>query len=255
MEPLETLQDALERHRFESPSGSSTPSHELLPTTFQTHASTLINQKPTREVPGETWIGADETAGLPKMTAEEYHLEKAQAKEQRARKRSFWSRFGFKSRKDDVPAPKKPILRYPDSDVEDMAESLAAAPRFGRGPGILSNLLSLYDSATPGTLTPATGSYEDLPSTVSSRMGQGYGERLRRTMSSRSSLSGTEKPPHSTSRRAGLPFSDPRPASARNGAGVFGALVASAANLSGPAAPTSSSLAPSVKRPGYHLSR
>ncbi|KAI0086031.1 hypothetical protein BDY19DRAFT_375413 [Irpex rosettiformis] len=261
LEPLETLQDALERHRTLSPSGSSTPLHEMPPIAFETRAAALMDQKPTREVPGETWIGADETAGLPKMTREEYHEEKAQAAQQRQqqqqrKKRSFWSRLGFKSRSDDGTPPKKSISRYPDTDVEDMAEAPTPTPRFGRGPGILSNLLTLYDSATPGALTPATSSFEDLAS-AAGRIGHGYGGRLslKRTMSSMSSLSGTEKSPHSSSRRAGFPFHDPRPPSARNGAGVFGALVASTANLSGPAAPTSSSLAPSVKRPGYHLSR
>lgn len=221
------------------------------PIAFEAHAA-VTDQKPTREVPGEAFIGADETAGLPKITPEEYHEEKAQAQ---AKKRSFWSRLGFRSRSEDSPPPRKSLLQYPESDIEDSAEAFAAAPRFGRGPGILSNLLTLYDSATPGTLTPANGSYEDLAST-SGRMGHSYGGRLRRTMSSMSSLSNTDKQPHSASRRTtGFPFHDQRPSSARNGAGVFGALVASTANISGPAAPTSSSLAPSVKRPGYHLSR
>ena len=147
------------------------------------------------------------------------------------------------------------MLRYPDLDVEESAEAFAAAPRFRRGAGILSNLLALYESATPGTLTPANGTHEDLTSAAAGKIASGYGSRLKRTMSSMSSLSGTEKTPQSGARLTGFPFHDQRPSSARTGAGVFGALVASTANLSGPAAPTSSSLAPSVKRPGYHLSR
>ncbi|KAM0786574.1 hypothetical protein ACM66B_002030 [Microbotryomycetes sp. NB124-2] len=46
-----------------------------------------------------------------------------------------------------------------------------------------------------------------------------------------------------------------RPDAAKNGAGVFGGLVASTANLTGPAAPSPSSLAPQPDRPGFHLSR
>ncbi|ESK97089.1 pheromone-regulated membrane protein prm10 [Moniliophthora roreri MCA 2997] len=46
-----------------------------------------------------------------------------------------------------------------------------------------------------------------------------------------------------------------RPAQARNAGGVFGSLIASTGNISGVAAPTNSTLVPSVKRPGYHLSR
>ncbi|KIP04642.1 hypothetical protein PHLGIDRAFT_109285 [Phlebiopsis gigantea 11061_1 CR5-6] len=41
----------------------------------------------------------------------------------------------------------------------------------------------------------------------------------------------------------------------RKNPGVFGALVASTGNISGAAAPASSTLAPNLKRPGYHLSR
>ncbi|KAL1674247.1 hypothetical protein EV122DRAFT_221048 [Schizophyllum commune] len=43
--------------------------------------------------------------------------------------------------------------------------------------------------------------------------------------------------------------------SERAGGGVFANLIASTGNISGAAAPVPSSLAPSLKRPGYHLSR
>lgn len=46
-----------------------------------------------------------------------------------------------------------------------------------------------------------------------------------------------------------------RPVQARNGAGVFGSLIASTGNLSGMATPMHSQVQPNVKRPGYHLSR
>ena len=46
-----------------------------------------------------------------------------------------------------------------------------------------------------------------------------------------------------------------RPPAQRNGAGVFGALIASTGNIAGAAAPAASALAPDIKRPGYHLSR
>lgn len=251
------MHDALEKHRSQTPSEASTPQFEPS-NPFEAHAAAAasIDPKPTREIPGEAFIGANETAGLPQMTHEEYREEQTQAA-QEPQRRGFWSRFGFSSPdKKDSPPKKKSRLQDPDSDVEHTAEAFAAAPRFGRGTGILSNLLTLYDAAnTPGTLTPANGSYEDLASTASGRPGRSYGRRLMRTASSASSLSGTEKTPPSSSRRTGFPFHEARPATARSGAGVFGALVASTANLSGPAAPTSSSLAPSVKRPGYHLSR
>jgi hypothetical protein len=249
------LTDALERHQFSTPSDTGTPQTELPGMSFQARASTAaaIDQKATREVPGETWIGADETAGLPQMTPEEYHEEKAT--QQQPQKQSFWARFAFGSQEHKVHRRRKSRSQDSEVDVEHSAESFSAAPRFGRGSGILSSLLTLYDASnTPGTLTPANSSYEDLLSAAANKNGRYGRHHLPHAASSASSLSATEKPP-SISRRTGFPFHDTRPVSARSGAGVFGALVASTANLSGPAAPTSSSPAPSVKRPGYHLSR
>ena len=46
-----------------------------------------------------------------------------------------------------------------------------------------------------------------------------------------------------------------RPAAARSGAGVFGGLMLSTANIAGVATPAANTLAPIVNRPGYHLSR
>jgi hypothetical protein len=46
-----------------------------------------------------------------------------------------------------------------------------------------------------------------------------------------------------------------RPPAQRNGAGVFGALIASTGNIAGAAAPAANTVAPNLKRPGYHLSR
>ncbi|PCH39674.1 DUF1212-domain-containing protein, partial [Wolfiporia cocos MD-104 SS10] len=51
------------------------------------------------------------------------------------------------------------------------------------------------------------------------------------------------------------PWGESRPPQTRNAAGVFGPLIASTGNIAGAAAPQHSTLAPSVKRPGYHLSR
>ncbi|KAL0564685.1 pheromone-regulated protein prm10 [Marasmius crinis-equi] len=51
------------------------------------------------------------------------------------------------------------------------------------------------------------------------------------------------------------PFATSRPAKARGAGGVIGPLIASTGNIAGAAAPTNSRLAPTLKRPGYHLSR
>ncbi|WVO12578.1 hypothetical protein L204_100182 [Cryptococcus depauperatus] len=46
-----------------------------------------------------------------------------------------------------------------------------------------------------------------------------------------------------------------RPNAAKNGAGVFGALLQNTQNIAGAATPAASTLAPAAKRPGYQLSR
>ncbi|KAE9397500.1 DUF1212-domain-containing protein [Gymnopus androsaceus JB14] len=46
-----------------------------------------------------------------------------------------------------------------------------------------------------------------------------------------------------------------RPVQSRNAGGVFGSLIASTGNISGAAAPTPSTLAPNVDRPGFNLTR
>ncbi|KAJ3921590.1 hypothetical protein F5877DRAFT_35686 [Lentinula edodes] len=46
-----------------------------------------------------------------------------------------------------------------------------------------------------------------------------------------------------------------RPPQARNAGGVFGSLIASTGNITGAAAPTPSTLAPNVDRPGFNLTR
>jgi hypothetical protein len=53
-----------------------------------------------------------------------------------------------------------------------------------------------------------------------------------------------------------LHLQEPRPRRERNAAGVWGSLIASTTGtLVGATAPTHSTIAPDVKRPGYHLSR
>ncbi|KAI0030482.1 hypothetical protein K488DRAFT_54115, partial [Vararia minispora EC-137] len=48
---------------------------------------------------------------------------------------------------------------------------------------------------------------------------------------------------------------DSRPAKERNGGGVFGSLIATTGNIAGAAAPSANTIAPDLKRPGYHISR
>lgn len=52
-----------------------------------------------------------------------------------------------------------------------------------------------------------------------------------------------------------LPFTGTRTPETRNAGGVFGPLIASTGNITGAAAPAPSTVAPNIKRHGYHLSR
>ncbi|KAA1473295.1 DUF1212-domain-containing protein [Dentipellis sp. KUC8613] len=53
----------------------------------------------------------------------------------------------------------------------------------------------------------------------------------------------------------GVGLGESRPPKERSAAGVFGPLIASTGSIMAAAAPVNSTVAPSVKRPGYHLSR
>ncbi|SCZ87816.1 BZ3500_MvSof-1268-A1-R1_Chr2-3g05284 [Microbotryum saponariae] len=62
---------------------------------------------------------------------------------------------------------------------------------------------------------------------------------------------------HNMLGKVGANFEDSssRPEAARSGAGVFGGLMLSTANIAGAASPAATSLAPNATRPGYSLSR
>ncbi|SGZ21452.1 BQ5605_C021g09368 [Microbotryum silenes-dioicae] len=62
---------------------------------------------------------------------------------------------------------------------------------------------------------------------------------------------------HNMLGKVGANFEDSssRPEAARSGAGVFGGLMLSTANIAGAASPAATSLAPNATRPGYNLSR
>lgn len=136
-----------------------------------------------------------------------------------------------------------------ESDVEKSADT-PQMPSVPRGGGVLSALLALYDNADAQSQTISSRSSFDEsrpPSRARSRSRE-PGPRWASENSSSASLS-------IPSLRVPKPWADQRPAQARNAGGVFGALIASTGNVSGVAAPQASTLQPSVKRPGYHLSR
>ncbi|KAH9840878.1 uncharacterized protein C8Q71DRAFT_702019 [Rhodofomes roseus] len=124
-----------------------------------------------------------------------------------------------------------------------------------RGGGVLSALLALYDhsdaaSQTVGSISTRS-SFDDSrpPSRARSR---DLGITTPRWAGSANSSSISVNLP---TIRVPKPWAESRPVQARNAGGVFGALIASTGNMSGVAAPQNSTLQPSLKRPGYHLSR
>ena len=145
-----------------------------------------------------------------------------------------------------------------ETDVEHVAEARAAATRPRPGTSILSTLLALYDSANASS----TASLRHARSFDDSRPTSLYESTTNESIGDLR-LDGPvpATPPASskkTQRSWKMPFTHrnrPEREPTLREPGVFGALVASTNNLSGAAAPTSSTIAPSLKRPGYHLSR
>lgn len=221
---------------------------------------------PTRNIPGETYIGENETAGLPGTDIEAYSQQQATQVVQ-AHRRRFLSRFAPRSRSQspsrEVRHRRRRTFQSSDvdtdaeTDVEHAGESRASAPPPRPGPSILSTLLSLYD--TSGGTSPSslrrTHSFESsrpasLYETNTHESGFEHHQDAHANAPASSEKSGKKW-------KVKLPFkhhhSKSSPTTARPG--VFAPLIASTSNLSGAAAPTPSTIAPSIQRPGYHLSR
>ncbi|KAG0147270.1 hypothetical protein CROQUDRAFT_480959 [Cronartium quercuum f. sp. fusiforme G11] len=123
-----------------------------------------------------------------------------------------------------------------------------AIPRSGIpvGKGVLSSLLGLYNQPTSAQSSSATlltcGSDDD------SEAGNG---RPR----SRSSFDKTSQRLTRGWAKVAVGLTNERPAAARSGAGVIGALQASAMGLAGVATPAANTVAPVVHKPGFRLGR
>ncbi|KII84961.1 hypothetical protein PLICRDRAFT_349447 [Plicaturopsis crispa FD-325 SS-3] len=244
---------------------------------------------PTHEVTGEHFIDPGESAGLPLPLPQtdnpdvdpgESYAQDAASKVVRAhtaQRRSIWGRSrspatAVRNRKSKGKSrdPRDPEKRRAD-DLEHNAASsvssidISANPRLNgmMGGGVLSTLLTLYDAqqaggSVSGASTPAT-------------LGATTPVTQRDSFSFDVPMPDPDKPwvkavppEGSSSRPKARPLSgegwDVKPKWAQRkpvtpAAGVLGALIASTGNISGVAAPTASTLAPNIKRPGYHLSR
>lgn len=253
--PLEELKDALEKH-FQSP--SEFPPRPLSTADSASPESPVATDSKRHTVGGETYIGANETAGLPGTDIEAYSRRQASQLVQ-AHRRGFLGRFTPRSRSQSPASAMRHRRRRTfqssdvdtdgETDVEQHAESIASAPRPRPGTSILSTLLSLYDHGAGGpSMLHHVRSFED------SRASSLYETTTNDTDHS-ARESPTPTPAGKRRRRPWDVFRREQPEPTRRSPGVFGALVASTSNLSGAAAPTPSTVAPSLKRPGYHLSR
>ncbi|KAF9810817.1 hypothetical protein IEO21_06797 [Rhodonia placenta] len=249
---FETLTDALERHQSSSP--ASLPRLETVLTRESTSTSSESAPQseypsPSHDVPGEAFIDPSETAGLPGAGTER-HSQRRKAK---------WRLPGSAT-----------------TDTESDVEKSADSPQTPLGPprhtGVLSALLSLYDandaaSATVGTPSirssfdesrPSSGFFPPSRTITQDSMRSEPGRRSQspsRERTPRWAGSANASVASLTNLRLPKPWGESRPPHTRNGAGVFGPLIASTGNIAGAAAPNNAALAPSIKRPGYHLSR
>lgn len=265
----------MEEHRA-SPDDPSTA-----PSTVQT---TPTHDRDSHDFGLDVYVAPGETDGLPKgdsaATIERRASRLVQAHQQ--------GRFGglLRRRKPKQEEPKQ------GGDLEKTAAAPKAAPGLGgpgAGGGVLSSLLALYDhhNLRSGQSTPSREVTDDEGENpffkehverMRKRSQEGFG-RHRRHHSAAASVPVQQSQSHSQSESnstatpnplshappspsAGFTLSLPkalkpsaRPPAARSAAGVFGGLIASTGNISGAAAPAASTVAPSAKRPGYHLSR
>ncbi|GAA95938.1 uncharacterized protein L969DRAFT_160713 [Mixia osmundae IAM 14324] len=176
-----------------------------------------------------------------------------------------------------APAPQPPAQSHEDRRREQR-EQRQARPG---GTGVLSSLLRLYElpaSAVSSSATLVADNFagrrgrdsrrnSDDPAisrthseSDATRLGAEVGRAFRSVATgtlqglgkaTAGGVSGVEKAANSI----GIEGEATRPAAARSGAGVFGALQASAFNLSGVATPTGSSVAPNPNKSGFRISR
>jgi hypothetical protein len=206
-------------------------------------------------LPGEAFIEPHERAGLPVSRFEHEKEDALSDSELRATHvvRAH-SRKSFKFSKRLFRRRRSRNTKYErrDSGGIDCEEAIDVSSPMTRmrGGGILSALLGLYDHDRDSDMA-----------SVSDRMTDPYGSGTR-------TPDGMHSPTHSlldlasasgkrlaTASKA-LHLPEPRPRRERNAAGVWGSLIASTSGtLVGATAPTHSTIAPDVKRSGYHVSR
>ncbi|KAF9034672.1 DUF1212-domain-containing protein [Hymenopellis radicata] len=255
---LPPITTELTSYQRENPPASTTyhPVHHSRNISTATSATTTCDGSPSssdtaHNVPG-TYIDKDENAGLPGPTDSQYreaaNLVRAHTRS-RARARGFL-RGRSRSRSREGESRAKERARDAERDAAP------ANPRLPQGGGVLGALLTLYnqEQGLPSGATTPVG--EDLAEKPWIDLAKQTTQSSATTPPSSKPTSPTrEKEPFLLKRSSSMNSYRGRPKNERNGAGTIANLIASTGNITGPAAPLQSQIAPNVKRPGYHLSR
>ena len=245
---FQTLTHALERHR--SSSESPLPA---IPTSFPpsrpslsyTPSSVGSSVPPSPRllsfdinVPGESFIEPHERSGLPVPCSQHKGEHKFSESELRAthvvraHSRNPFSKRFYHQRS-------RPTTSWINGSTDEEGAGQTDPPVTQARGGILAALLTLYDRESD--VASVSDPQEARP-------------RISPTHSLHDVMSASGRGLATVSKALHLP--EPRPRSQRNAAGVWGSLIASTTGtLVGATAPTHSTIAPDVKRPGYHLSR
>ena len=254
-----TLTHALERHRSSSDSPLLPPSTSARlfgpsPSCTTPSAESSAPASPRRpasdiDIPGEAFIEPHERAGIPVPRSERGRenalsdSEMRAAHVVRAHSRKFTHRFYH--RRSRSTKARRANESVDQEEAVDMTHPMTRT----RG-GILAALLTLYDRDSDMASVSDTTTE---PYSAGSRTPDG-GPRDPRTHSLLDLASASGRRLATASKALHLPESRPR--RERNAAGVWGPLIASTTGaLVGAAAPTHSTIAPDVKRSGYHVSR
>lgn len=146
----------------------------------------------------------------------------------------------------------RPTKERRDNEGIDREEGIDMSSPMTRmhGGGILAALLALYDHDRDSDVASVSDRVTDLYSS-----GTRTPDGMHSPTHSLLDLASASGKRLATASKA-LHLPEPRPRRERNAAGVWGSLIASTTGtFVGPTAPTHSTIAPDVKRSGYHLSR
>ncbi|KIY62581.1 DUF1212-domain-containing protein [Cylindrobasidium torrendii FP15055 ss-10] len=233
-----------------------TPPSALPPSTSTMSATTSAppDSPDPHDVPS-AYIDPNESAGLPGPSDKAYnrasHIVRAHTRGTPGKTRpSMFMNLN------NMAAARGRRSRSPSRERDPERDAMPVNPRLRHGGGVLSALLTLYNAEQAGMQSTATTPGEELPERPWIERGK-QRQQSSTSPSTRESSPSSPKDPllHRSNSYNSLFGVRGRPKQQRSGGGTIASLIASTGNISGPAAPTQSRVAPNLKRPGYHLSR